>query len=67
MHLPEAVTDALLRRDGIFGPFLDLALAYENDSIDVLRAKATALGLSEHQLNRAQVEALAFADSVQLN
>ena len=67
MNLPEAVTEALLRREGIFGPFLDLALAYENDTVEVVLAKATALGLSTTLLNHAQLEALAFADAVQLN
>jgi hypothetical protein len=66
MHLPEAIADALLRRDGVFGPFLDLALACETDDADQLRAKADALGLSAGRLNHAQLEALAFADSLQI-
>lgn len=67
MHLPETVVDALLHRQGIFGPFLDLALAYETDAIAPIREKAAALGLSTAKLNRAQIEALAFADALQLN
>ena len=67
MHLPEPVVDALLRREGVFGPFLDLAFAYEGEDIDAIRDKAAALGLTPLQLNRAQLEALAFADSLQLN
>ena len=65
MHLPEAITDALLRREGVYGPFLELALACEADDPAQLLAKATALGLSAAKLNHAQLEALAFADSLQ--
>lgn len=67
MHLPEAVTDALLRREGIFGPFLDLALACESETTAAVLAKAAAIGLSAAELNRAQIEALAFADALQLS
>lgn len=67
MHLPEAVVDALLHRQGLFGPFLDLALAYETEDVAAIRDKAAALGIASAKLNRAQLEALAFADSLQLN
>ena len=65
MHLPDAVGDALLRREGIFAPFLDLAICCEGGATDDLRAKAEALQLTPERLNRAQLEALAFADSLQ--
>lgn len=67
MHLPEAVTDALLRREGIYGPFLELALACERQSPQQVVEQAAALGLTVAKLNHAQIEALAFADSVQFN
>jgi hypothetical protein len=67
MHLPEAIGDALLRREGVYGPFLDLAIAYESATTPELIAKAEALGLSIAKINHAQTEALAFADSLQFN
>lgn len=67
MHLPEAITDALARREGVYAPFLELALACESDDPADLLAKAEALGLSPARLNHAQIEALAFADSLQFN
>lgn len=67
MHLPEAITDALLRREGVYGPFLDLAMAGEGDDPAPLAAKAAALGVPAAKVNHAQIEALAFADSLQFN
>ena len=67
MHLPEAITDALLRREGLYGPFLDLALACESDDAEGIRIRAEALQLTADRINHAQVEALAFADSLQFN
>lgn len=67
MHLPEVINDALLRREGVFAPFLELALACERDDIATLEAQAGALQLDAAEVNHAQVEALAFADSLQFN
>lgn len=67
MHLPEAITDALVGNGGIYGPFLDLALACEAEDGHTLADKAQALQLTSGQVNRAQLEALAFADSLQFN
>jgi c-di-GMP-related signal transduction protein len=67
MHLPDAIADALLRREGVYAPFLELALACERDDPADLLARAKALGLPAAKLNHAQIEALAFADSLQFN
>lgn len=67
MNLPEAIADALLRRAGPYAPWLALALACEQDDVPALAAQAAALGLSPDQINRAQIEALAFADNLQLD
>ena len=65
MHLPAPIGDALLRRAGEFAPYLDLALACEDEDPARMIALAGRLGLSAAQLNHAQLEALAFADSLQ--
>ncbi len=66
MSLPEAICDALLGNGGIYGPFLDLAKASEGDDGKALAEQAGMLGLSADQFNCAQMEALAFADTMEL-
>jgi EAL and modified HD-GYP domain-containing signal transduction protein len=66
MHLPEPICDALLGRGGLYGPFLDLALASEGSDGEVLAEQVGMLGLSADQFNRAQMQALAFADTMEL-
>lgn len=65
IDLPDPIVAALTRRSGAFAPFLDLALACEGDNLASLVALADQLGLSAGSLNRAQLEALSFADSLQ--
>lgn len=67
MHLPEVINDALLKREGEFAPFLELALACESNDIGLLSHQAAALDLDAMAINHAQAEALSFADSLQLN
>ena len=66
MSLPEPIADALLGHGGVYGPFLDLALAGEGDDGDRLADQVALLGLSADQFNRAQMQALAFADMMEL-
>ena len=66
MSLPEAIVDALLGRGGVCGPLLDLARLAEGDDGTALAEQATALGLSAERFNRAQLQALAFADAMEL-
>lgn len=65
MHLPDAITDALLRREGAYAPLLDLALACESASTASLRDKIALLGIGVEKFNRASIEALTYADSIQ--
>ena len=65
MHLPEVINDALLKREGKFAPFLELALACESDDIAALENQASALSLDAAAINHAQAEALSFADALQ--
>jgi len=67
LNLPEVINDALLKREGKFAPFLELALACESDDIVLLERLAAALHLEAKTVNHAQAEALAFADALQLN
>ncbi len=65
MNLPEAIADALLRGEGEYAPFLELARACEAQSADALAQQATLLQLAAEDVNRAQMQALSFADSLQ--
>ncbi len=67
MNLPAAIGEALLNRAGPYAPYLELAQACEGDDVADLARCAAALGLSAERVNRAQVEALAFADSLQFD
>ena len=65
MHLPEPITDALLGHGGLYGPFLELALACEGSDGAALAEQAGMLGLTGEQVCRAQLTALAFADTME--
>ncbi|MDR3300711.1 MAG: HDOD domain-containing protein [Candidatus Accumulibacter sp.] len=65
MSLPETICDALLGRGGVYGPFLDLAIACEGEDGDDIAAKSGMLGLSSETFNQAQMKALTFAETIQ--
>ena len=65
MHLPEPISDALLGRGGVYGPFLELAQVSEGEDGALLAERAGMLGLSSEQFNRAQLHALSFADAME--
>lgn len=65
IELPEPIVAALTRRAGPFAPYLELALACESEDFALRAARAERLDLTAVALNRAQLEALAFADSLQ--
>lgn len=63
--LSEALCQALLSRDGMYGPFLALAESCEQDDGDSA-ALADALFMSAEQVNRAHLSALAWAQNLKL-
>lgn len=66
MHLPESIGDALVSGSGPYAPFLELALAGERADPAAFAAKAESLQIPAAAVNRAQFEALRFADSLQV-
>ncbi|MGJ7491254.1 EAL and HDOD domain-containing protein [Variovorax sp. ZT4R33] len=63
VNLPEPVQDAILRRTGVYGPFLALAESCESDG--ALAAELSEeLFLSPEQVNSAHLTALAWAQDV---
>ena len=66
MSLPEPICDALLGHGGIYAPFLDLARVSEGEDGKAIAEQAGMLGLSAEQFNSAQMQALAFAATMEL-
>jgi EAL and modified HD-GYP domain-containing signal transduction protein len=62
--LPEEVAHALLQRDGLLAPFLALTKACESGDEAAYAAAAEQLQLSGHQINRAHLQALAWAEEL---
>jgi len=65
MRLPEPISDALLGNGGRYQAFLELALASERDDGQMIAEQAAMLGLTASQFNRAQMQALCFADAME--
>jgi EAL and modified HD-GYP domain-containing signal transduction protein len=63
IQLPAEVVSALLGREGKYGPYLALAEACELDS-DLVASLAASLGISPHDVNKAHLSALAWAQNV---
>ncbi|MBI1889252.1 MAG: HDOD domain-containing protein [Burkholderiales bacterium] len=64
--LSEQVNEALLTRQGIFGPFLALAEACEKGNNDKIGALADSLFISAAQVNEAHLSAMAWAQGLKL-
>ena len=67
MHLPGTINDALISGSGPYAPFLALAQASEQADYAKFSARTAELQLDAETVNRAQLEALTFADSLQMN
>ncbi len=62
--LPESVLEALVHNKGVFAPFLELTRACESGDDEAFARTAEALHLSNHQVNMAHLQALAWAESL---
>lgn len=65
--LPQPVIDALVHNSGVFAPFLELTRACESGDEESFARAANALQLSNHQVNWAHLQALAWADNLALD
>jgi len=63
IQLPEQVVQALLGREGAYGPYLALAEACELNS-DLVASLAASLDISPLDVNKAHLSALAWAQNV---
>lgn len=66
IQLSEPVTQALLSREGMYGPFLALAEACEMGNNDKIGELADSLFISPVQVNEAHLAALAWAQNLKI-
>ncbi|MDP2154574.1 MAG: HDOD domain-containing protein, partial [Sulfuricella sp.] len=64
LSLPEAISDALLSRQGLYGPFLDLTIACEEGDSDHIEKLAFSLQLEPDKINQAHLDALAWVETL---
>ena len=64
ISLSPPVREALVQRKGKFAALLDLTLACESENEEVFARVATQLQLSNHQVNWAHLQALAWAENI---
>jgi c-di-GMP-related signal transduction protein len=64
ISLPQNVLDALLHDSGVLAPFLRLTLACENVDDAAFAETTNALQLTDHQVNWAHLQALAWAETI---
>lgn len=61
VSLPPLVTEVLLKREGCYAPYLELAEACEQNADDTIAALAEALDLSAEEVNNLHLDALVWA------
>lgn len=66
LTLPEQINEALLHKEGIYGPFLQLTEAYESENPGEIEKLAKKLNYSPSQLNDCHFQALAWAESMSI-
>jgi EAL and modified HD-GYP domain-containing signal transduction protein len=64
ISLPEAVTEALLRREGQLGPLLKIVEASEQADLAQLEDIAFSQGLDANAVNGAHISALAWTETL---
>lgn len=64
MSLPEPILDALIRKQGSYAPFLDLAVALEGGDAARIGACAGSLGIGAQRVNGALLQAIDFSGSM---
>ncbi len=66
LNLPEAVSDALIRKQGVYAPYLELVLACEHFDQDSIASLAEEAALTADQVNLAHVNAMIWAERIEV-
>jgi EAL and modified HD-GYP domain-containing signal transduction protein len=64
LHVPEAISQALLEHEGVYGPFLELAEACEHCDAQRMTEIAAGLGLTAEDVNGAHLAAISWAEAL---
>ncbi len=64
LNLTDAVTEALLHRSGVYGPFLQLAEATEGADVNKIRQLAESLVMDPEVVNKCHIDALAWTEGL---
>lgn len=64
LNLPEAVSEALLERTGVYGPFLQLAEATEGADVMKIRQLAESLVMDPEMVNKCHIDALSWTEGL---
>ncbi|MDO9393920.1 MAG: EAL domain-containing protein [Methylotenera sp.] len=64
IQLPETVTEALLTREGIYGPFLQLTEACEDANSEKILELAELLQFDANKVNECHISALAWVETL---
>ncbi|MGL6071459.1 EAL and HDOD domain-containing protein [Craterilacuibacter sp.] len=64
LSLPATVSNALIDCQGLFAPYLALTLSLEQGQTDRIRMLSGVLGLQVEQINRMQLQAMTWAESI---
>ena len=62
--LPDNVRDALIAKEGLYGPFLQLAEACEDPDLADVGPLCDSLGITAETLNKAHIAALAWVEEL---
>lgn len=65
LSLPEAVHSALIHRQGLYAPYLDLAIACEEGNQEQIELHAALAGVDDKTLNVAHLQALMWAEGLE--
>ena len=66
LQLARPITEALLHRRGVYAPYLDLAQSCEAGDQASLAAAAAAVGMTAETVNTAHLNALVWAEGLDL-
>jgi EAL and modified HD-GYP domain-containing signal transduction protein len=64
LHVPESISRALLKREGVYGPFLELAEACENCDAQRMDEISAGLEFTAEDVNGAHLAAISWAEAV---
>jgi len=64
LKLPPEIAQALLKREGVYAPYLELVLASEEKEDRILETYAAACNIAAKEINQAHTQALLWAEQV---